>query len=113
MEKGSRRIAGGRGGELGAGGSHGELDQAFAGEVRLLVQVNHREPVEQRAKADREVPGRYLKAERTLLLTAQHGWRYVAEELAGAGVAPPAHDPLPGSRVKDACGTAMRPLRAP
>ncbi len=60
------------GGELGAGGRHGELDQAFAGQVGLLVQVNHREPVEQRAKADREVAGRYLKAERALLLAALH-----------------------------------------
>src|SRR6266705_1780118 len=72
MGTGSLSIARGRGGELGTGGRHGELDQAFAGQVGLLVQVNHREPVEQRAKADREVPGRYLKAERTLLLTALH-----------------------------------------
>ena len=50
------------------------------------------------------------------------GWRYVAEELAAAGVtahvaepagtAPAArHDPLPASRVKGASGTATRALR--
>src|SRR6266702_6436784 len=68
----SASAAWARRGELGAGGGHGELDQAFAGQVGPLVQVNHREPVEQRAEADREVAGGYPKAECPLLLATVH-----------------------------------------
>ena len=62
------------GGSRGAAGASWARAVAMAssikrsrGQVGLLVQLNHREPIEQRAEIDREVAGRYLKAEGPIL----------------------------------------------